>query len=639
MRPMRLPADDAALAEYLENANLPALVPAIVQLTGDASLLRRFPAPSPGMMGAVEGDLAPEDQAAIRAMALEALKAYRDGDGPLPPLPSAAQLHEMMNWCAGEALPAEYVPLAIEEASLGEPDPRRFVWDRRPDPATLGAFRVVIIGAGFGGVCAAVRLEQAGIPYTILEKNQALGGTWYENSYPDLRVDVPNHFYSYSFEPNPDWSDYFSRRDELEAYIGACARKHGIEKNVRFRTEVLGADYDESKGLWRVRIRGESGAEETLTANAVISAVGMLNRPQFPDIDGLDSFEGACFHSSRWQDDADLHGKRVGVVGTGASAMQFVPVVAQEAAQLTIFQRAAHWALFNAAYRSTVSDGFKWLLRHVPYYHSWYRFLLFWTVADRVYPVFRIEPDWEDAANTTGPLNAGLRMGAIQYIEEQLGGDAELIAKCTPDYPPLGKRPLLDNGWYRTLTRDNVELVTDGIREVTPKGVVTADGAQHDLDVLVLATGFHAGKFLWPMQIRGRGGVLLQDRWEQGENPRAYLGITVPDFPNFFCLYGPNTNPVVGSVIFMLECQTRYIMGCLRALLENGHQSMECREAVHDAYNVRLDAELEKMVWRHPRVHSYYNNTSGRVITNVPWTMYDYWAMTREPELGDYEIR
>jgi 4-hydroxyacetophenone monooxygenase len=319
--------------------------------------------------------------------------------------------------------------------------------------------------------------------------------------------------------------------------------------------------------------------------------------------------------------------------------MQFVPRSAEEVSQLTVFQRAAHWAMYNASYRQPVHEGFKWLLRHVPYYHSWYRFLLFWVGADRVYPVFRIDPDWHESDRSIGPANEMFRVGATEYIKQQLGGDAELIRQCVPDYPPLGKRPLLDNGWYQTLTRDNVALVTEGIREVTPRGVVTADGVEHPVDVLVLATGFHAGKFLWPMQITGRDGAVLEERWEQGENPRAYLGITMPDFPNLFCMYGPNTNPVVGSVIYMLECQTRYIMGCLRELLENGHQSLECRQEVHDEYNVRLDAELEKMVWRHPRVKSYYNNRAGRVITNVPWTMYDYWDMTRVPDFKDFHIR
>ena len=638
MRGMKIPADDDALVQSLENANLPALLPAIVQLTGDHSLLERFPPPTPGMMGAVEGNL-PEDEAAeIRAVALEALRAHRDGSASPPPQPTPEQFHAMMNWCAGEPLPPEYVPLAIEEAALAHPDPRRFEWNEQPSAAALEDFHVVIIGAGFGGVCAAVRLEQAGIPYTICEKNDSVGGTWYENSYPDLRVDVPNHFYSYSFEQNPDWTNFFSRRDELEAYIRSCAKKHGILDRARFGTEVTSAEYDEGSRVWQVQIRSQDGSEEVLRANAVISAVGMLNRPQFPSIEGVDSFEGPSFHSSRWDHDVSFEGKRVGVIGTGASAMQFVPVIAQQVSELTIFQRAAHWASFNASYRRSVSDGFRWLLRHVPYYHSWYRFLLFWTGADRVYPVFRIEPDWHDAENSTGAANDMFRAGAIAYITDQLDGNEELMSKCIPDYPPLGKRPLLDNGWYKTLVQDHVELVTEGIQEITPSGVTTKDGTEHEVDILVLATGFYAGKFLWPMQIRGRGGVLLEDRWEGGENPRAYLGITMPDFPNLFCMYGPNTNPVVGSVIYMLECQTNYIMGCLRAMLENGHRSLECRQQVHDDYNVRLDAELEQMVWRHPKVRSYYNNTAGRVITNVPWKMYDYWEMTRQPDLEEYHV-
>ena len=635
---MNIPADDATLEAHLEHANLPALLPAIVQLTGDASLLKRFPAPSSPMMGAVDGDHSEADQAEIRRIAFSALRAYRDGDGSFPPMPSRELLAEMMSWCAGETLPSQYVPLAIEEAALAEPDPRRFAWRERPAPEVLENFRVVVIGAGFGGVCAGIRLGQAGIPYTIVEKNDSVGGTWHENSYPDLRVDVPNHFYSYSFEHNPDWSDYFSRRDELKDYIEGVAQKHGVDGRIRFRTEVVRAEYDEANAIWRVRVRGGDGREETLEANAVISAVGMLNRPRFPDIAGLESFEGPCFHSARWQHDAPLAGQRIGVIGTGASAMQFVPRVAEQAASTTIFQRAAHWASYNASYRATIDDNFKWCLRHIPFYHGWYRFLLFWAGSDRAYPVFRIDPEWQDAERSTSLINDLFRQAATQHISEQLAFDPDLMRKCIPDYPPLGKRPLMDNGWYETLRRDDVELVTEGIREITPEGVVTEDGRLRECDVLVLATGFHAGRFLWPMEIVGRGGVRLEDRWEGGENPRAYLGITIPDFPNLFCLYGPNTNPVVGSVIYMLECQTTYIMGCLREMLEQGHRAIDCRPEVHDAYNDRLDAEMDQMVWRHPRVRSYYNNAAGRVITNVPWTMYQYWDMTRRPDLSEYAV-
>ncbi len=386
-------------------------------------------------------------------------------------------------------------------------------------------------------------------------------------------------------------------------------------------------------------VRGRDGREEILVARAVISAVGMLNRPKVPDIEGLGSFAGPCFHSSHWRHDLDLSGQRVGVIGTGASAVQFVPRVAEKAAHLTIFQRSAHWVSFNASYRATIHDSFKWCLRHIPFHHNWYRFLLFWAGSDRAYPVFRIDPDWKDPEHSTSQANDYFRQAATQYIKDQLANAPDLVAKCLPDYPPLGKRPLLDNGWYAALRRADVDLVTTGIRRITEQGVETVDGRSIALDVLVLATGFHAGRFLWPMQITGRGGVRLEDRWEGGENPRAHLGITVPDFPNLFCLYGPNTNPVVGSVIYMLECQTRYVMGCLRAMLENGWRSLECRREAHDAYNARLDAEMEHMVWRHPKVHSYYNNDSGRVITNSPWTMYDYWAMTRSPNLADFQVR
>lgn len=635
---MRLPANDTELREHLAHANLPALLPALAQLTGDLSLLERFAPPSTPMMGAVDGNFSAADQAAIRALAFDVLRAYRDGQGERPSLPSAATLQALMNWCAGEALPAHYVPLAIEEAALAERDPRRFEWRHRPAREVLEGFHVVVIGAGFGGVLAGIRLAQAGIPYTICEKNDSVGGTWYENRYPDLRVDVPNHFYSFSFRPNPDWSDYFSRGPEIEAYVEACARETGVRERIRFGTEVVRAEWVEADGRWRVTVRGRDGREEVLRANAVVSAVGMLNRPSMPDIEGRERFAGPSFHSARWRADVDLTGRRVGVIGTGASAVQFVPRIAERAETLTIFQRAAHWVSFNASYRATIHPSFKWCLRHVPFHHNWYRFLLFWAGSDRAYPVFRIDPDWKDTERSTGYVNDLFRQAATAYIEEQLGHDPALIAKCVPDYPPLGKRPLLDNGWYATLRRPNVELVTTGIRRITEKGVETVDGREIPLDVLVLATGFHAGKFLWPMQIEGRGGVRLEDRWEGGENPRAHLGITIPDFPNFFCLYGPNTNPVVGSVIFMLECQMQYVMGCLRGLLENGWKTLDCRREAHDAYNARLDAEMEHMVWRHPKVNSYYNNRSGRVITNVPWTMYDYWRMTHEPDFSDYDV-
>ncbi len=633
-----IPSDvgDAELAEALLAANLPALLPALVHITGDASLLDRFDPRVPGFKGD-DGAGIPEDHAReIRSLGLEVLRDLRDGRRTSVTRPSGETLCAMMRWCVGEPVPADYVPLVLEESSFDGRDLRRLEWSRRPPAERLEGFRVGIIGAGLGGLCTAIRLEQAGIPYTIFEKNEGAGGTWFENHYPGLRVDVANHFYCYSFEPNPDWSDFYARRDELRAYVEHCAAKYGVRSRIRFETEVVAAAWDESRADWSLRLRGPDGGEEHAQVDALVSAVGMLSRPSLPDIPGLESFAGTKLHSARWDDQLDLAGRRVAVIGTGASAMQIVPTVADRVDSLRVFQRDAHWALPNPNYQRTVEPGKKWLLRHLPGYAGWYRFLLFWGNGDRLYRSFRIDPDWE-RPDSINRANEGLRHIMTRHIEEQIGEDPELIRKVVPAYPPLGKRILQDNGWYRTLTRENVELVTEPIREITSDAIVTNDGVAHPVDVIVLATGYNPNKFLWPMEVTGRSGTRLHELW--GEDPRAYLGITIPDYPNLFCLYGPNTNPVVGSVIFMLECQAGYIASCLRELLEQDLRSLECRQDVHDAYNERVDAEHEQMVWRHPRVHSYYNNSKGRVTTNVPWRLLDYWKMTRSPDLADFIAR
>ncbi len=624
---------DAALAEALESASLPALLPALVQITGDAGLLGQYGPRLPGFEGDAGGGI-PEDEArAIRRLALGVLCDLRDGRATPAARPDDATLCAMLSWCAGEEVPSEYLPLALEESSFDGRDRRRFEWSQRPAAEVLEGFRVGIIGAGLGGLCAAIRLEQAGIPYTIFEKNEKVGGTWFENHYPGLRVDVANHFYSYSFEPNPGWSDYYAQRDELQAYTEHCASKYRVRPQIRFETEVVAARYDEQRARWTLRLRERGGREEDLEVNALISAVGMLSRPSVPDIPGLGSFRGPSLHSTHWDDRLELAGRRVAVIGTGASAMQIVPTIADQVERLLVFQRAPHWALPNPNYHRRVDPGKKWLLRHLPGYAGWYRFLLFWAHGDRIYPSFRIDPRWErlDSINRS---NDAMRRAMTRHIEEQIGDHPELVRRVLPDYPPLGKRILQDNGWYRTLTRANVELISEPIREVTRDAIVTGGGDAHPVDVIVLATGFHPNKFLWPMEITGRSGLKLHDVW--GEDPRAYLGITMPDFPNLFCVYGPNTNPVVGSVIFMLECQVNYIAGCLRELLEGRLRSLECRRDVHDAYNQRIDAEHEQLVWRHPRVHSYYNNSKGRVTTNVPWRLLDYWRMTRAPDRSDF---
>jgi 4-hydroxyacetophenone monooxygenase len=411
-----------------------------------------------------------------------------------------------------------------------------------------------------------------------------------------------------------------------------------VREKIRFETEVVAAAWVEKASHWELRLRTPGGGQETLTANAIVSAVGQLNRPRIPDLPGRERFRGAAFHSAQWDDSLDVTGKRVAVVGTGASAFQLVPEVAKRARKLTVFQRSPGWMLPNPVYHAQVSEGKKWLLRHVPAYARWYRFLLFWPGSDGLLPALVMDPEWPHPERSVNAINEETRKALTAYYEMQLEGRPDLLAKVLPTYPPFGKRILQDNGtWLTALRRENVEVVTAGIKEITEEAVVDEGGVEHPVDVIVFATGFHANRFLWPMEIRGRDGLSLREHW--GEEPRAYLGITVPHFPNLFCLYGPSTNLAhAGSIIFHSECQVRYAMGCVKALIEMGKRALECRQEVHDAFNQRLDARLAQMVWSHPGMSSWYKNSQGHVTTTSPWRLVDYWGWTREPDLVDYHL-
>jgi 4-hydroxyacetophenone monooxygenase len=543
----------------------------------------------------------------------------------------------MMGFMVGEDVPDDYVPMMLEELALDGRDARDVSWDAVPEDARR-AFRVLVIGAGMSGLLAAIRLEEAGIPYVVIEKNAGVGGTWLENSYPGCRVDVANHFYCYSFEPNHDWSEYFSQRDELRDYFERCATRHRVRDKIRFETEVVSARFDEASARWNVRVRARNGLEETLRANAVVSAVGQLNRPKIPALPGLASFSGPAFHSAQWDHGVRLAGKRVAVIGTGASALQLVPEVAKEAAHLSVFQRSPAWMLPNANYHRRVSEGKKWLLKHLPYYARWYRFLLFWPGSDGLLPSLVVDPNWPHPERSVNAANDAMRQAFTDYMKSQVGDDPELLEKVVPRYPPFVKRMLQDNGsWLSTLRQPHVDLVTEPIERITRDAILCRDGSRHPVDVIIFATGFHANKFLWPMEIVGRGGVHLRELW--GDDPKAYLGITVPGFPNLFCLYGPGTNLAhAGSIIFHSECQVRYIVGCLRALLERGLAALDCKPEVNDAYNQRLEEALSRLVLSHGATGSWYKNSAGRVTTTSPWRLLDYWRWTQTPDLSDYEL-
>ncbi len=629
---------DAEIAEALLDVSIPTLLLSLVHMSGDPEIIRGRLRPAGLFLNEVQGYMSEEDKAEARALALEVIGDYRARGCPEPAPLSAELLHEMMSWLVCEDVPEEYVPLLMEEMELDGRDARRV--EMAGNAADRAAFPVVVVGCGQSGLLAGIRLLEAGIPFTILEKNAGVGGTWWENSYPGARVDVGNHFYCYSFEPSDHWTEYFARQPELQRYFESVMDKYGIGRHVRWETEVLGAAWDDETATWSVRVRAADGTADVLEARAIISAVGQLNRPHLPDIPGQETFAGPAFHSARWDHDVALDGRRVAMIGAGASGFQIAPTIAPAVGRLTVFQRTAQWMFPNPNYHATVGPGVRWALRHLPFYGRWYRFLLFWPGCDKGLEAARVDADYPDQQRAVSETNELTRQMFTEWIAGQIGDDPDLLAKVVPDYPATGKRTLQDNGaWLSALTRDNVDLVRTAIDHIEPDAVVTVDGARYPADVIVYATGFEATRMLAPMEITGRDGVDLRTMW--GERPAAYLGITVPGFPNFFCMYGPGTNLAHGgSLIFHSECQMRYITRCLEALVVGDHRSMEPRRERYDDWHERSQREIEKLVWSQPSIkHSFFKNSHGEIHVLSPWRLVDYWAWTKEPDLSDFVIR
>jgi 4-hydroxyacetophenone monooxygenase len=626
-------ADDEALSDALADAFLPALLPALAQATGDLSLLRDDLRPNGAAFGAEQGGMTAEQQDAARALALAALKTLRDAGDRSENPPATETLRRIIDWMTGSAARDEYIPLLIEELAPNGTDGRAPAW--RMDPAR--PFLVAVIGAGMSGILAAIRLKQAGVPCVILEKNHDVGGTWLENTYPGARVDVSNAFYSYSFAQRGDWPKHFSPQDVLLDYFRECADAYGIRDAIRFNTEVVEARWDEARLQWALTLRTPNG-EETIAANALVSAVGQLNRPKMPDIPGMESFAGPAFHSARWNHNVDLRGKRVAVIGTGASAAQFAPAIAEPTAELTIFQRTPNWFFAVPTYHDDVPEGQRWLFAHVPHYVQWNRFWLFWTTTDGLLPAAHADAAWQPQDRSVSAANDELRALLTAYLQSEYADRPDLFEKVLPAYPPAAKRIVLDNGsWARMLKRDNVKLETQKIERITAAGVVTADGREHPADVIIYGTGFQASSFLTPMRVLGRDGADLHEQWDG--DARAYLGIMVPRFPNFFMLYGPNTNIVVnGSIIYFSECEVQYVLGCLQMLLASGSAAIDCKQDVHDAYNERIDAANRERVWGVATVNSWYRNARGRVAQNWPFNLIEYWQQTRRPNRADYDF-
>ncbi len=640
MNNFEITATNEEIRTALQEVNLPTLIMVLAQFDGDDKWLADRYKPAP--ITVPEGGLFPDDSGGyddaiaeeIREGAFALICQLRDECGELPPAPDVARMRQMMAFSVAEPVEDDFCAMLLEETNFVNRDED---WEKDFAGVSSKEFNVIVVGAGMSGICTGIKLEKAGLNYTIIEKNDAVGGTWFENTYPDCGVDTPNHFYSYSFERNPEWSGYFSKRDELYNYFERCADKYGIRDNIRLSTEVQAMQFDESTGLWTVSIKSGDGIEETLTANVVISAVGQLNRPVIPDFEGLESFQGQSFHSARWQDDVDLEGKRVAVIGTGCTAVQLVPKTADKAAHLTIFQRSPHWLAPNKDYYRPVEPGIQWALKHIPLYAEWQRARMIFGFMDRSWPLVSADPDWPHPERAMNEANDVMRQSLTAYISEELGDRQDLMDLCVPDFPVFGKRVIVDNNWYRNVARDDVTLLGDPIKRFYADGIETEDGTCHEFDVVIFATGFNTNRFLWPMTVTGKSAVSLDERW--GDMPQAYKGMLVPDYPNLFCLYGPNTNIVHGgSIIYNTECQVHYIMQCLALMLKRQSPMLEIPQAVTDEYNEEVQAISKHLAWGHPGVESWYKNSDGKVVNNSPYSNLGYWSVTHDVEPNRYHM-
>jgi len=478
---------------------------------------------------------------------------------------------------------------------------------------------VIIVGTGFSGLGTAIKLKEAGIhDFVVLEKEDEIGGTWRDNTYPGCACDVPSLMYSFSFEQNPDWSRLFAEQDEIQEYLRHCARKYDVRKHIRFGVEFTGAEWDEHDHTWHVP--GSDGTE--YIGRALVNGLGALHLPSYPELDGLEKFQGEVFHSATWNHDYELEGKRVAVVGTGASAIQFVPKIAEKVSQLHLFQRTPPW--IQPKPDRKIPERLKRWFRRVPLLQSIVRAAVYWLLEIRSVAVIHNQHLVRLSEKLTK-----------RYIRKEIK-DPQLAAKLTPDYAMGCKRILLSNDYYPALNRSNVTVRTNGVAEVRENSVIDGDGHEHPVDAIIFGTGFHVVDAFDHLDIVGRDGRKLRDAWAGGQE--AHLGVTVSGFPNMFFLLGPNTGLGHNSVVFMIESQINYVLSCLQPMVRGEITQLDVRQSAQDAFNREIQGELSEAVWSAGGCNSWYVDENGVNRTLWPGFSFQYWKRTRKVDLADYEV-
>jgi 4-hydroxyacetophenone monooxygenase len=628
-------ASDETIEDAVAHADAMVLRGLLYQLTGDPEI-KGIPLKIV-RMGRIEMFVpaTDDDVALIRRKAAAFLKAYRDsGAGPIEPGPPE-RIPESMNLVVGNPIREDAVDLMREELAL-DPWCRSLRWQAQPDPQRLENFTVTIIGAGMGGLNAAVQLKRAGIRYSVIEKNPGVGGTWHENRYPGARVDTPSRSYTNLFGVDFPCPYLYGTHFENQKYYDWVADEFGLRGDITFNTEVRALTWNESTSMWDIEVEGPEG-KRTLRSNAVITGVGFLNRPNMPTIEGMNEFQGQSWHTARWPDGVDMRGKRIAVIGTGCTGYQLVPELALEASHVTVFQRTPQWLFPVPGYLSKSPPQLLWLDRNLPLHTNFMRFRSFYGPGPDFAKIFDIDPNFVDPYSVS-EVNRSARERSIEFLNKKLS-DPKLVEIMTPNHPAWSARPVVVDSEYCILDailRDNVTLVSSGIKRITRTGIEAADGTQHDVDIIVYATGFRANDFLYPMKITGRGGKTIEELWA-ADGARAYLGCMIPGFPNVSALYGPNTNGGLPVAQFH-EVTTLYAMQCMEKLILEGKQSIDVKEDAYWRYNRLVDDGNRQKVWADPRAHNYWWTKHGRTASQIPFTGYEVRQFLLRPDFADLDI-
>ncbi|EXJ90054.1 hypothetical protein A1O3_03122 [Capronia epimyces CBS 606.96] len=661
------------VAEAISTASLNALRLALYQATGDPELGRMKVSKQAIRGGAMQDYvLSEEDSETVRAKARDFLLHGDGGKQAPPPPPSKEQAEKLMETFTGHALNQAEKDLGYEELAFTD-FPRELHWDegKRPSAETLSKYRVAIIGAGICGISAAIHLQRLGIPYIGIERQAGFGGTWLLNTYPQARVDTLGFLFQYKFMRGYRWDENFPSGPALLSYLQKTAADYRLKEQFVFGRQVIGATWDEATGTWVLELEKvqqqqqqqeqDGSVVEQVRVNAIISASGLFNQPCLPDIPGIDEFQGQICHTTTWDDSYHWRGKKVALIGNGSSGAQLMPELARGAAQLTVYQRTPQWMAGFDGYRDRIPESTHWLMDRLPFYREWFGYTCFMR-GMQLPPLQVYDRDWQARGGLVNERNDRMRRGLVEYIRTKVKGDADLVRKLTPDYAPLVRRLVVDNGFYDALLRPNVELETNPIVTFTRDGITTVTTAvttaanetrptatptmtptttttrTRNFDLVVLACGFKPTEYLWPIQFRGRAGVTLDQTWAK-DGARSYLGLVMPGYPNLWCLYGPNHQPRGGpSIHSFAEIWGRYALSSIKYMLQNDIRSLAVKQHVYDEYNARLDAAMANIIWE-AEGRGYFVNRFGRQAVNMPWTSDQYYDMVKEVNFADFDAR